>query len=92
VTSLKVTNKKLTIQEHIMHGKLKELVAGPSNRGQERWWAMAVIALAALAAFIHQDVFNAIAKVFMEEEPNVANQERKKGISKERKMGQYTSL
>jgi hypothetical protein len=71
---LKVTNKKYTIQEHTMHGRLKELVAGPLNRGPERYWAMlVVIALAAFDAFVHQDVYNAIAKVFMEEEANVVN-------------------
>jgi hypothetical protein len=66
-------------------------VAGLLNRGQERWWAMVVlIALAAFDAFIHQDVYNAIAKGFMEEEANVVNQEKKKGINEGRKMGQYT--
>jgi hypothetical protein len=49
---LKVTIKKLTIQEHTMHGGLKELVAVPSNRGPERWWVMGVIALAAFDALI----------------------------------------
>jgi hypothetical protein len=52
VNFLKVTIKKLTIQEHTMHGRLKELVAGPSNRGPGRWWAMGVIALAAFDASI----------------------------------------
>jgi hypothetical protein len=57
INFLKVTNKKLTIQEHIMHGRLKILVAGPSNRGPERWWAMVrvVMAMAALVAFVHED-------------------------------------
>jgi hypothetical protein len=40
--------------------------------------------------FVHEDVYNAIAKAFMEEEPNVVNQEKKKGINQGRKMGQYT--
>jgi hypothetical protein len=39
---------------------------------------------------VHQDIYNANAKVFMEEEPNVAKQEKKEGINQERKMGQYT--
>jgi hypothetical protein len=46
----KVTNKKLTIQEHIMHGRLKELVAGPLNRGPEGWREMVVMAMAAMGA------------------------------------------
>jgi hypothetical protein len=37
VKFLKETIKKLTIQEHTMHGRLKELPAGPSKRGPERW-------------------------------------------------------
>jgi hypothetical protein len=101
VNFLKITIKKLTIQEHTMHGGLKELVAGPSNRGPERWWgpsnrgperwwAMAVITLATFDAFVHQDVYNAIAKAFMEEEANVVNKEEKKGINQGRKMGQHT--
>jgi hypothetical protein len=48
-----VTNKKLSIQGHTMHGRLKELVTGPSNMGPERWWAMLVIALTAFDAFVH---------------------------------------
>jgi hypothetical protein len=90
VNFLKVTSKKLTIKEHTMHGRLKELVAGPSNKGPEKWWAMVVIALATLAAFVHQDVYNEIAKAFTEEEPNVVNKEKKKGINQGRKMEQYT--
>jgi hypothetical protein len=48
-----VTNTKLTIQELIMHGRLEELVAGPMNRGPEIWWAMVVMAMAALDEFVH---------------------------------------
>jgi hypothetical protein len=74
----KVTNKKLTIQEPTMHGRPKELVEGPWNRGLERWCAMVVLAMAALDAFVREDVCNAIAIVFTEEESNVVNGERKK--------------
>jgi hypothetical protein len=47
-----------------MHVRVAELVAGPLNKEPERWWAMIVIALAALDAFIHQDVHNALQKGF----------------------------
>jgi carbon starvation protein CstA len=53
-------------------------VAGPLNRGAERWWAMVVMVLAALDAFFHQNVYNAIAKAFTEEESNIVNKEMKK--------------
>jgi hypothetical protein len=89
VNFLKVTNQKLTIQEHTMHGRLKELVAGPWKREPERWWAMKVMAMAALDSFVHQNVCNAIVKAFMEEKSDVVNQERKKEISQERKMRQH---
>jgi hypothetical protein len=49
---------------------------------------MVVIALAALDAFVHQKAHSAIAKWFMEEKANVVNQERKRGISQGRKLGQ----
>jgi hypothetical protein len=61
-----------------MHGRPKELVEGPWNRGLERWCAMVVLAMAALDAFVREDVCNAIAIVFTEEESNVVNGERKK--------------
>jgi hypothetical protein len=94
-------NNKKVDYSRAYHGRLKELVAGPSNRGPERWWgpsnrgperwwAMAVITLATFDAFVHQDVYNAIAKAFMEEEANVVNKEEKKGINQGRKMGQHT--
>ncbi len=57
-----------------MHGRQQQkIVAGQLDRGPERWWAMEIIALVALDAFVHQEVRNAIAKGFMEEETNVAN-------------------
>jgi hypothetical protein len=34
--------------------------------------------MAAIDAFVHQDMYNAMVKGFTEEEPNVVNQERKK--------------
>jgi hypothetical protein len=88
INFLKVTNKKLTIQEPTMHGRLKELVEGTLNRGPERWCAMIVMAMAALDAFVCEDVCNAIVIVFTEEESHVVNGERKKGTNQERKMGQ----
>jgi hypothetical protein len=90
VNFLKVANKKLSIQEYTMHGRHKRMVARQLDRGPEGWCAMEIIALAALDAFVHQEVHNAITKGFMEEEPNVVNQERKRGIGRGRKMGQYT--
>jgi hypothetical protein len=46
--------------------------------------------LAAFNAFVHQDIYNAIAKAFMEEEANVVNKGKKKRINQGRKRGQYT--
>jgi hypothetical protein len=80
---LKVRNKKFSIvEEHTMHGRLKELVVGPLNRGPERWWTMVIIAMAAWDEFVHQEVYNAIVKAFMEEESIVVNQAREKGSAK----------
>jgi hypothetical protein len=58
VNIVMATIRKLTIQEYTIHGRLKKLVAGPfNNKGAERWWAMVVMALAALNAFVHQNVY-----------------------------------
>jgi hypothetical protein len=71
VNILETRNKKVSIQqEYTTHSRLEELAAAPLKRGAESWWATVVMAMATLDAFVHQDIYYAIAKakVFREEE------------------------
>jgi hypothetical protein len=68
-----------SIQKHIIHGRLKELMAGPLSRGVERWWASNVSSgYGCIVCICSSRHTNAIVKASTEEESNVVNEERKK--------------